>query len=117
MTFDEVLKDTSFETSDYAGRIHLKRRASPKTPYFNLFGSLGNPNVVDHINLVSTSNPSTEFINKLVNSLNTKWGQYTSSDDARQWVWLKDGFTGTLTLEDESSSAYGSFLNLNIDSN
>ena len=111
--FYELLGEEKFEEEKFADTSYLKRAATGSAPYISLSDSRRKPKAVRHINVVSTPNPSPEFIQRLVKSLKDAWGKTSDGNGTSEWVWDKREFLAKLTYE--PVSATGPFLSLVID--
>ncbi len=110
--FYDLLSEERFE-EEKLGRLNfLSRRPTASAPHVSLADSPSTPRVVSWINLVNSSNPSTEFIHRVVTSLNEAWGNSISSG-SDEWRWYTNEYVAKLTLEPASAS--GPFLSLVIE--
>ncbi len=118
-SFDDILSEKKFEeekSTMFAGKYlmtTLSRAATANLPAVNLYDTRWKKRVVTSVGLVSTPNPSQEFIQRLVKSLDDVWGKHTGGNGSSEWLWNKDGFTAKLVLD--PVSAEGPFLHLSID--
>lgn len=111
--FYELLDEEKFEEEKFSNTSYLKRAATGSAPYISLSDSRWKPKAVTHINVVSTPNPSSEFIQRLVKSLKDAWGKTSDGNGTSEWAWGKREFSAKLTYE--PVSATGPFLSLVID--
>lgn len=112
--FYELLGEERFDEEKFAGSSFLKRPATATAPAVSLSDSPSTPKVVSWISLVSTPNPSPEYTQRLVQSLERAWGKRSGGNDTTQWLWDKKNFSAKLTYE--PVSAAWPFLGLVIDS-
>jgi len=112
--FYELLSEERFDEDKFAGSSFLNRTATASAPAISLSDLRSSPKVVSWISLVSTPNPSPEFTQRLVQSLESAWGKRTGGNGTTQWLWDKKIFSAKLTYE--PVSAEGPFLGLVIDS-
>lgn len=112
--FYELLGEEKFEEEKFANTSYLKRAATGSAPYISLSDSRWKPKAATHINVVSTPNPSSEFIQRLVQSLESAWGKRSGGNGTIEWLWDKKEFSAKLSYE--PVSAEGPFLRLVIDS-
>ena len=112
--FYELLGEERFEEEKFAGSAFLKRAATANAPAISLSDSRSSPKVVGWISLVSTPNPSSEFTQRLVQSLENTWGKRSGGNGTSHWWWDKKEFSAKLSYE--PVSAEGPFLSLVIDS-
>lgn len=108
--FHELLSEERFEEEKFAGSTSLRRPATASAPAITLSDSASKPRVVGWINLVSTPNPSPEFIQRVVKSLSESWGIPSANNAGTEWVWQQRGFAATLAHW--PTSAQGAFLSL-----
>lgn len=112
--FYELLGEERFDGEKFAGSSFLKRPATASAPAISLSDLRSSPKVVGWISLVSAPNPSPEFTQRLVQSLESAWGKRSGGNGTTQWLWDKKSFAAKLTYE--PVSAEGPFLGLVIDS-
>ncbi|MGK2849265.1 MAG: hypothetical protein ACSLEX_04365 [Minisyncoccota bacterium] len=112
--FYELLSEERFDEEKFSGLSLLKRPATSTAPAISLSDSRSTPKVVSWIGLVSTPNPSPEYTQRLVQSLESAWGKRSGGNGTTQWLWDKENFSAKLTYE--PVSAEGPFLGLVIDS-
>lgn len=112
--FYELLGEERFDEEKFAGSAFLKRAATANAPAISLSDSRSKPEVVAWISMVSTPNPSPEFTQRLVQSLESAWGKRSGGNGTKEWLWDKKEFSAKLSYE--PVSAEGPFLGLVIDS-
>lgn len=112
--FYELQAEERFDENKFAGSTFLKRAATANAPAISLSDSRASPKVVSWISMVSTPNPSAEYTQRLVQSLEGAWGKQSGGNGITEWLWDKREFSAKLTYE--PVSAEGSFLGLVIDS-
>lgn len=112
--FYELQAEERFDEEKFAGSSFLKRTATANAPYLSLSDSRASPKVVTHISMVSTPNPSPEYTQRLIQSLESAWGKRSGGNGTTEWLWDKKEFSAKLTYE--PVSAEGPFLGLVIDS-
>lgn len=112
--FYELLSEERFEEGKLAGSSFLERNATANAPAYSLSDSRFKPKVVAWISLVSAPNPSPEFTQRLVQSLEGTWGKRSSGNGITDWHWERSDFSAKLSYQ--PVSAQGSYLSLLIDS-
>lgn len=112
--FYELQAEERFDEEKFAGSALLKRAATANAPAVSLSDSRARPKVVSWIGMVSTSNPSPEYTQRLVQSLESAWGKRSGGNGTSEWQWNTKEFSAKLTYE--SASAEGPYLGLVIDS-
>jgi hypothetical protein len=93
----------------------LTRPATSNAPDISILDSPSKPRVVSKVRLVGVLNPSPEFIQRLVMSLEGAWGRRSGGNSTTEWLWDKKGFSARLTHFDPIP-AEQSFLGLTIES-
>lgn len=111
--FYDLLNEEKFEEESFAGSNFLKRNATASAPHISLSDLQSAPRLVGWVSLVSSPNPSDEFIRRLVKSLESAWGKSMKSDHSEEWSWDNREFTAKLTHEPVSSS--GPYMSLVIE--
>jgi hypothetical protein len=111
--FYELLGKEQFDEEKFAGSSFLKRPATANAPAISLSDSRYKPKLVTWISLVSTPNPSPEFTQRLVKSLESAWGKQSGGNGTTEWLWDKKEFLAKLAHN--PVSAEGPFLSLVID--
>lgn len=113
--FYELQAEERFDEEQVAGSAYLERAATANAPAIILSDSRARQKkVVAGISVVSTSNPSPEYTQRLVQSLESAWGKRSSGNGTTEWLWDKKEFSATLTYD--PVSAEGPYLRLVIDS-
>jgi len=112
--FYELQAEDRFDEEKFAGSSFLKRAATANAPAISLSDSRASQKVVTRISMVSTPNPSPEYTQRLVQSLESAWGKRSGGNGTTEWLWDKKGFSAKLSYE--PVSAEGPFLGLVIDS-
>jgi hypothetical protein len=110
--FYELQAEERFDEQKLIGSTSLNRPATASAPTISLSDSHGSPKVVSWIGMVSTPNPSPEYTQRLVQSLESAWGKRTGGNGATEWLWVKKDFSAKLTYE--PISAEGAYLGLVI---
>ena len=103
--FYELLAEERFDEEQFAGSAFLKRPATANAPAISLADSRYKPKVVTWINLVSTPNPSQEFTQHLVKSLESAWGKRSGGNGTTEWLWDKKEFSARLSFEPVACAA------------
>ncbi|WP_305295594.1 hypothetical protein [Polaromonas sp.] len=111
--FYELVAEERFEEEKFAGSSFLKRVATANTPAISLSDSRTKPKVVTGVSLASTPNPSPEFAQRLLLSLENAWGKRSGGDGIAEWLWERKGFSAKLAHN--PVSAEGPFLSVVID--
>lgn len=111
--FYELLGEERFDEEKILGASFLTRSATANSPNISLRDSQYNPKVVTWISLVSTPNPSSEFTQRLVHSLEGAWGKKSGGNGTTEWLWDNKEFSAKLSHERVSSEA--PYLSLSID--
>ena len=112
--FYELQAEERFDEEKFAGSAFLKRAATANAPAISLSDSRASPKVVTWISMVSSPNPSPEYTQRLVQSLENTWGKRSGGNGSTEWLWDKNEFSAKLTYE--TVSAEGAYLGLVIDS-
>lgn len=112
--FYELQAEERFDEEKFAGSSFLKRAATANAPAISLSDSRARQKVVAWISMVSTPNPSPEYTQRLVQSLESAWGKRSGGNGTTKWLWDKKEFSAKLTYE--PVSAEGPYLGLVIDS-
>lgn len=112
--FYELLGDERFDEDEFSGLSFLARAATANSPAIHLSDSRTNPKVVTRVSVVSTPNPSSEFSQHLIRSLESAWGKRSGGNGNTEWLWDKKDFSAKLSYE--SASAEGPYLGLVIES-
>ncbi len=90
----------------------LKRPATATAPSILLLDSPPEKSrVVMSVHLASTPNPSQEFIQKVIASLEASWGKRSGGNGSSEWQWISSKFTAKLAL---GVFAEGQLLSLSI---
>jgi hypothetical protein len=110
--FYEILAEERFSESKLGSINFLERQATSTAPYISLSDSGGN-RFVTGISLISSPNPSPEFIKRVVSTLGKKWGEARTGTGTDEWLWVKKGYNAKLAYNPTSAS--GSSLRLVID--
>lgn len=110
--FYDLQDEERFDEEKFAGSYFLKRPATANAPAIILSDSYGRPKVVTWVSIVSTSNPSQEYTQRLLKSLESAWGKQSGGNGASKWIWDKKEFSAKLTYE--PTSAQGPYLSLVI---
>ncbi len=112
--FYELLTEEKFDEDKWGKNSFLKRAATASAPYVSLSDfSSSKPRVVTWINLVSSPDPSPEFIRRLVKALENAWGTQSGGNGTTEWRWNRREFSAK--LKHEPVSAEGPFLSLIIE--
>jgi hypothetical protein len=114
-SFYELLSEERFDEDRTmpSEMSFLTRSATASAPSVNLSDFPPRKlRVVTSVALVSTPNPSQEFIQKLVASLEAAWGRRAGGNGSSEWQWNKDKFTAKLIHEPRSAT--GPYLSLRI---
>ena len=111
--FYELLSEEKFSEEKLGNSSCLNRAATASAPAISLLDSRSKPKAVTWINLVSTPNPSPEFIRRLVNALESAWGNRSGGNGTTEWLWNKKEFLAKLVHE--PVSATGPYLSLVIE--
>jgi hypothetical protein len=111
--FYEILSEERFVEEKLSGVSFLSRAATANAPLLVLSDTRGRPKIVGGVSVASTPNPSLEYSKRLLQSLESEWGQRSGGNGTTEWVWDKVGFSAQLTYE--SVSAEGPHLRLVID--
>ena len=90
----------------------LKRTATANLPYLSLSDMGSKFRTVGWINVVSSPNPSPEFIRMLVSTLEDSWGK-ASGNAIDEWRWDRRDYSARLKYERVSGS--GPFIGLIIE--
>ena len=90
----------------------LRRDATATAPSVLLFDTQSKPRVVASINLLSTPNPSSEYIQRLVKCLEDAWGKPSGGNEASEWRWTAKEFFAVLKKE---TFAEGPIIDLKIE--
>ena len=109
--FDELLSEERFEEKKFAKTALLRRPATVSAPNIMLSDAPWKPRVVTYVSLYSRPNPSPEFIQHLVKSLEDVWGKHSGGNGTSEWIWVKEGFTATL---EQTVAGEGPYLSLTI---
>jgi hypothetical protein len=116
-SFYEILAEEKFDEDNSFFKLNktsgLNRSATASAPNISLsdFHSL-KPKVVTWISLVSSPNPSPEFIRRLVKSLEGAWGKQSGGNGTTEWFWNKQTFPAKLVHNSRPPPEY---LSLTID--
>lgn len=98
--FHELTAEERFEESSMGSLSFLERPATANAPLILLSDSRVRPRVVSSISLLSTPNPSSQFIARTVEELESSWGPAHSANAAlKRWTWDHSSFTATLILD------------------
>jgi hypothetical protein len=111
----ELMSEERFE--DESGPLDLSflhRSATANAPSINLADSPPDrARVVTSVDLNSPPpNPSQEFTQKLVATLEAAWGKRSGGDGSSKWQWISDKFMANLENE---RSPVGHYLHLHIE--
>jgi hypothetical protein len=111
--FYELTSEQKFDEDKFINQSSLRRSATATSPDIQLFDSESKPRVVTSIGVISPPNPSPEFVQSLVNSLEKAWGMCSGGNGTTNWRWNTNEFTAN--LESIPKSSEGPYLLLNID--
>jgi hypothetical protein len=104
--------DEDKKMSDSTDLSFLTRSATANAP--SVFLSDSPPDrarVVTSVHLASPPNPSQEFTQNVVATLEAAWGERTGGNGSSEWQWVSDKFTAKL---ESGRSAEGQLLSLGI---
>lgn len=110
--FYDILSEENFTELKFGGSTELNRSPTAKAPTITLSDSDLKPKVVTWIGLTSSLNPSPEFIQRLVNSLEGAWGKPSGGNGTTVWQWDKKEFSAKLRHDTESPK--GAYMSLVI---
>ena len=113
-SYDELPNRQELISSSFSGSTYLEIPATSSAPSVSLSDSADKPNVVSRVAISSNTDPSPEYIRRLVESLENAWGKRTSGNGKTEWQWNKNNFVAKVFYE--PVSATGPFLGLIIDS-
>jgi hypothetical protein len=111
--FYELLSEERFEEEKFGGSSYLNRAATANSPAISLSDSHSKPKIVTWISLVSAPDPSPEFIHRVVNTLESSWGNRSGGNGTNEWFWDKKEFSAKLVHHPVSAS--GPFLSLVVE--
>jgi hypothetical protein len=109
--FDELLAEERFDEEKFAGMFMLKRLPTATTPRMQIYDSKQNPRTVKSLSVLSAPNPSVEFKDRLVVTLETAWGK-PSSASANTREWATKTFFATLELDFKSGEGSAELLHI-----
>jgi len=112
----ELLGEEKFDEdktmSESTNLSFLQRPATATAPAVLLTDSPPNrARVVTSVHLNSAPNPSQEFIQKVVRTLEAAWGKRSGGNGSSEWQWVSDKFMAKL---ESRKSGEGQILNLSI---
>lgn len=110
--FYDLLGEEKFEQETMDVMSFLTRNATASAPYISLSDWELKPKVVKEVSVLSAPNPSPEFIQRLVASLEMAWGKQSSGNGTTEWRWDTKEFVAWLKLE--PNSAEGPYLALKL---
>ena len=104
-SFNDLLNEEKFTERKVSKVSILERSATATAPCLKLYDNpgawgLGKRREVDSVIVGSDSNPSKEFISKLIKLLEDSWGKYWGGDGLSEWIWKTNKFWATLKHED-----------------
>lgn len=111
--FYELLGEEKFEEKKIVNTSFLTRAVTGNAPYISLSDSSKKPKAVTSVSVISSSNPSPEFIQRVVKSLTDAWGKTSGGNGTNEWLWNRDGFAAELVHK--AVSANGPYLSLSIE--
>jgi len=116
-SLEDILGEERFDKKEdkFAGKTFtsLERPATATAPSILLFDSPSRPGVVTDVTLISSPEPSKEFIERLKKSLIEAWGKPSGGNGSSEWVWEKNGYKAGLKYNPVASD--GPFLSLKIE--
>jgi hypothetical protein len=111
-SYYELMSEEKFQEDSFLEQTSLRRDATASAPEILLFDAESKPKVVASVALISTSNPSAEFIRRLSTTLEGAWGSKSGGNGTSEWRW--DGRNFLAILKYEPKSANGPYLSLKI---
>lgn len=119
-SLDDILNEEKFEddksqTYGAGGRYLVRvisRAATANAPMIHLHDSHWKKRVVTSVSLTSPPNPSPEFTQRLVKSLDDAWGKQSGGNGTTEWLWDKKEFSARLVKEPKAAD--GAFVSLRI---
>jgi hypothetical protein len=97
--FYELQAEERFEEEKLFGSFTLSRAATASAPSISLSDSRAKPRVVSEIIVVSAPNPSPEYSQRLVQSLESAWGKRSEGNGTTEWQWHKEDFSAKLRYD------------------
>jgi hypothetical protein len=114
-SYYELMSEEKFDEDKSPGYdlSFLKRLATANAPFIFLSDSPPDrARVVTNVSLSSPPNPSQEFIQKVIATLEAAWGKRSISNGPSEGKWISDKFVAKLKYE---ASAEGRLLRLSIE--
>jgi hypothetical protein len=113
LKYSDIIEKNGFVEQPFPEASRLERAATAHSPMVIEFDAPRSVGVVSKISVFSPPNPSKQYENRLLETLNRSWGA-SSSSHGSSMVWQRDAFVATLSHQ---SSAEGESLVLQIEKN
>lgn len=111
MHFYAIMQNERFEQENNTpGWATLKRPATASSPSISLDDTEKEPKVVYLVVLVSTPNPSPDYVRNVLKAASDAWGRNSGGNGLTKWSWNLPGFSAN--LEYQQKSADGPYLSL-----
>lgn len=93
----EIVSEERFEESTLGRLSFLTRNITATAPFLSLSDASDSPRIVHSVSVISPSNPSSDFIAKVLATLRTEWGEPDeSSTEKEEWSWTTPSFRARL---------------------
>lgn len=111
--FYEVRLTEPFDQKeDFMGGLSLKKSRTAIAPSISLSDGGSKRQVVTSADLLSSANPSPEFITKVIYQLEKAWGEHMAGDGLKVWSWTLNNSIAELNILE---AADGKYLHLSVE--